>query len=316
MSKRKETICLNCKVCYKTTEQNLIDNYDKYKYCSTCRKNHKNCEICNKEIFVQARTCSNICANKLKEKTYYESCGDRHHFASKSSVRIKIQDDLKKKYGVDNVFQLESVKLKTKEHFIEKYGVEFYNQTDECKDKKKETFHKNYGVDNIWLVENYSEYGSFKEHIDEIMLQKYGQKRISNGLKISETKHSDEFRKKMEYKGLYVPLEDLTEFQIYKYHVQKFTKKSLKMFGDNKFGLNWQDKIFKWYKFSIDHNFSKKSGFFEKIPPCIIGHICNLEMILQTENASKQGNNNITIDVLLDNIRIFENENKKNNKKI
>jgi hypothetical protein len=46
----------------------------------------------------------------------------------------KTRQSVKKKYGVDNVFQLDETKEKAKETCLEKYGVEFNSQRDEIKE--------------------------------------------------------------------------------------------------------------------------------------------------------------------------------------
>ena len=51
------------------------------------------------------------------------------------------------KYGVDNVFQLDSVKSKIHQTFQDKYGVDHYSQTEEYRSKYTATMQSRYGVD-------------------------------------------------------------------------------------------------------------------------------------------------------------------------
>ena len=53
---------------------------------------------------------------------------------------------LKKKYNVNNVFQLEEVKNKSKKSLKKRYGVDNPSKSDCIKKKKKETLLKNYNV--------------------------------------------------------------------------------------------------------------------------------------------------------------------------
>lgn len=53
-----------------------------------------------------------------------------------------------KKFGVTNVFQLESVKEKIRRSLTEHFGVEHAMQAQECKTKRVDTYRKNWGVDN------------------------------------------------------------------------------------------------------------------------------------------------------------------------
>ena len=61
--------------------------------------------------------------------------------------------------------------------------------------------------------------------------------------------------------------------------------------------------------FHLDHKFSIKKGFEEKIPPEIIGSLKNLEMIPGKKNCSKRANCSITKEELLD-----ESDKVQNNK--
>lgn len=56
-----------------------------------------------------------------------------------------------------------------------KYGDGIINvsQSEDIKKKKANTFIKNYGVDNIWKCDWWNEYQT------NIMLEKYGSKRVS-----------------------------------------------------------------------------------------------------------------------------------------
>lgn len=89
-------------------------------------KIHK-CIICKKYIYKTNITCSRLCqgqyANKVRERNTL------------------------KKYGVKNVFQLESVKEKSKLTMLKKFGVEYSSQRgDEYIQKRSNTLMKHYGV--------------------------------------------------------------------------------------------------------------------------------------------------------------------------
>jgi hypothetical protein len=57
--------------------------------------------------------------------------------------------------------------------------------------------------------------------------------------------------------------------------------------------------------FHLDHKYSKLEGYKNNVPPEIIGHICNLEMIPYYENTSKQSKCSITLETLLENIEQY-----------
>lgn len=96
---------------------------------------------------------------------------------------VKMKDMNQLKYGVDNVFQLESVKEKMKETCLEKYGVEFSCQIDEIKEKREaaltekrpeinekrnKTCLEKYGSENVASNE------LIKKKVRETNLKKYG----------------------------------------------------------------------------------------------------------------------------------------------
>lgn len=61
----------------------------------------------------------------------------------------QVDETVRERYNVDNVFQLESVKEKSKETNLERYGVEFVSQSDEIKNKIKITRNDRY--ENGWF---------------------------------------------------------------------------------------------------------------------------------------------------------------------
>lgn len=97
---------------------------------------------------------------KRKEKTMMKKYGttnpsyvdeiknkiSKKNKANATSRMKKLKKNNQKKYGVDNVFQLEEVKEKMKKTFLKKYGVENPSQSDEIKLKKEETCVKRFGV--------------------------------------------------------------------------------------------------------------------------------------------------------------------------
>ena len=93
---------------------------------------------------------------------------DKYSCSKKECASKKIKDVNQSRYGVDNVFQLESIKDKIKESLIEKYGVEHPMYSDEVKDKMKNTNIERYGVDN------YTKTSEYHEKTKKTNLEKYG----------------------------------------------------------------------------------------------------------------------------------------------
>lgn len=56
--------------------------------------------------------------------------------------------------------------------------------------------------------------------------------------------------------------------------------------------------------FAIDHRYSIKNGFENKVPLYIISHPFNLELLTIEENSSKSSNNSITLDELYNGVGV------------
>lgn len=273
-----KTKCKHCGYEFYPTKK-----YKNSEYCNSCRKYHKNCEICGKEIFVQARTCSKLCAYELRKQSWIKTCGSEHNFSKNSSSRKKWEKKLLEKEGITNVWQREEVKEKCKNSYFKNLGVDNPSKSKIIKEKKKETLYKNYGTYNNWSL-------------------------------TQKCLDFDGYRKKMEDKGLWIPLSSLDEYQIYCYNVWQITYQNIKIHGDEKFKSirNKNKNITHKYRLSIDHKFSISEGFKQKIPPTIIGSIINLDIITIKENSTKNKKCSISLNKLLNDYENFKNENKIN----
>ena len=171
---------------------------------------HPVCQICGKPVIFYrsvvkpfGKTCSTSCSAKI---------------ASLSVDIVKrnkaIKKSVKEKYGVDNVFQLESVKQKSKMTKKETYNDENYNNREKERqtkidhyggpsyfsndylknksiNKKKKTVKEKYDVDNVFQtnevkekikksllihygVDNYAKTEEWKKQYINTSLQKYG----------------------------------------------------------------------------------------------------------------------------------------------
>jgi len=121
----------------------------------------------NKKIKVQCSNCKTI-----KEISYYDynkiTDNDSKKYYCQKCKGISIKNGTQEKYGVDNVFQLNSVKEKSKETCKEKYGVEHHLQNQEILEKQKNTIIEKYGVEYLMRSDK------IKEKSKETCLDKYG----------------------------------------------------------------------------------------------------------------------------------------------
>ena len=141
----------------------------------------KKCRFCDDN--------SNLSLKKVGIKVL--SCCENHYEQYKKEVYEKKKNTYLKKYGVENISQLDEIKEKKKEtclkHFgftcanksasiqnnrkltcLEKYGVEHPSQLDEIKEKQKETCLKHFGV------EYPGQSDIIKEKNKNTCLEKYG----------------------------------------------------------------------------------------------------------------------------------------------
>jgi len=109
--------------------------------------------------------CSQNCSEKCQENRWNQE---------------KVKNTVKEKYGVDNVFQLDSVKYKAKQTMIRIYGVEHAVLSPQIQEKIKETNIKRYGVEfpqNLKI---------FKDKQKSTMLLKYNVTHYSKTKKFRE----------------------------------------------------------------------------------------------------------------------------------
>ena len=103
--------------------------------------------------------------------------------------------NLKKKYGVENVSQLESVKKKKEETALKNYGVKNPLQSREVQEKLKQTCLEKYGVSNPRQAEE------IKRKAEQTCLQKYGVKNHTQ----NKTWMKNHLKKMHKSKGYFYP---------------------------------------------------------------------------------------------------------------
>lgn len=306
-----------CELC--GSEKNIVYN----KYLANKNRNGKNYYSCY--------SCKNIekektCLKKYGVKSYSMTDEFKKSESEKWKGIQKGGEKYKKtmieKYGVDCYFKTsESRRLnsiwmssdefleKSKKTMMEKYGVDHFSKTDEFKknisDKKdiilskmKKTFYEKYGI------EFYSKTKEFKENlknkkteivesIKKTCLERYG---VDN---VSKVPHiMNKMKKTKIEKGIILPDELLTEWELYKREVKKVTNLFKKELFEKWNGYDYYDSEFikgnlsyshinKNYP-TIDHKISVYYGFVNNIPPVEIGHISNLCITKRFINSKKR----------------------------
>jgi len=234
-----------------------------------------------------------ICNKKLNFVSfgygYSHFCDD---CARKNPERYKkSQETLKKtnlkRYGVECTFSLKESREKAKLTKIEKYNDENYNnsksisetlknKTDEEKlvahKKSRRTRLEKYGD------ENYNNMSKIKQ----TKLEKYGDENYNNS-DVAQPKR----RKTMEEKGLWIPEDEISAWNKYKYKVQMLTEKTYKEYKDE-INPNDYDRVLCGRDgYQLDHIISVYKGFSDDINPNIIAGKDNLQMLPWKDNRNK-----------------------------
>lgn len=111
--------------------------------------------------------------------TCLEKYGCEYHTLKESSIRQKIWDGVKEKYGVDNLFIHKETLEKIKNTVLEKYGVDNVSQSKIIRQKVKDTCMNKYGVESVSKV---------PEFINKMKVTKASKNHIySHTSKISES---------------------------------------------------------------------------------------------------------------------------------
>ncbi len=230
-------------------------------------------------------------------------------YAMQSATLVqKYKDSLESSYGVTHPSQSKEIYKNRNKAMVDKYGVKHAMQSPILVDRYKQSMNNHYGVDYPLQSEE------VRSAMQQTMMQRYG-KQFSAQVdyifeKLKQTnldRYGVEYplqsqtiqkqkRIKMEDCGKWIPLELLTDFDLYYKRVIYFTnKQSLHTL------LNFETRGLAGIEGAhhVDHKVSIKYGFENNIPPYIIGNINNLEMLPWRDNLYKSSNCSITIDALL-----------------
>jgi len=91
-----------------------------------------------------------------------------------------------------------------------------------------------------------------------------------------------------------IPEENLSLWKLYENKVDRITRDSWIYFHS----IINPNNLQRGKEYELDHKFSKQAGFINNIPPEIIGHYSNLELVPRYQNRKKHNKCSITIDML------------------
>lgn len=163
----------------KFTKQNIEKHKEEYEYLLN---RYEDSDSIHESLYrllnnVEERPVCPICGKRLSfmnggiSGQYRPTCGD------KKCRQTNFENNLEKKYGVRNTFQLESAKKKCKETWLEKYGVDNPSKSKEIQDKIDKTCKERYGHRfKLQFETNPFTWPEVKEKIKQTMLERYGVK--------------------------------------------------------------------------------------------------------------------------------------------
>jgi hypothetical protein len=162
--------------------------------------------------------------------------------------------------------------------------------------KKIRSYHdKKLGKDSY--KEHLIKKGFSKSEADDIVKKNRGHFTRENLGDDEFKKRSMKIRKSLEDVKIWIPLSDLSDYEIYHKQVWNYTNQNelstLKHY--EKRGRAGQPGAY-----HLDHKFSISRGYIEGVDPKLIGSIRNLEFIPWEENMKKQGKCSLSIEELKD----------------
>lgn len=279
----------DCKYC---SAKFFADDRKIYSYCgSLCRSKDKFIPI-----YRNGKKISVWKLNYNKYKDFYDSIksddkninkcyvcenvytGFRMCCSKECSVLMKEQTTLISTGAKHNLSSNSLSRKNMENKMMEEHGINNVFQRPDVKLKLKETWEIKYGYDN-------------PSKSDIIKKKK---------------------RDKLEKNGYWLPRDEWDEKKIYDANLYEITWSQMKKYGVLKFGKDIWEKIRESRDFmqkdwlTVDHRISRIYGFINKIPPNVIGHICNLEIMTFEKNRDKWAKCSITIDELIEEIEKFE----------
>ena len=96
-----------------------------------------------------------------------------------------------------------------------------------------------------------------------------------------------------------IPVEQQSNWIIYEGIVDRITRESW-MYHNSKIN---PENLPRGREYELDHKYSKHQGFLNNIPPEVIGHYSNLQMIPRHSNRKKYNKCSITIEQLYEGIK-------------
>ena len=210
----------------------------------------------HKKILVKCDNCGKIKELKYQSYNIFTNNNTTDYYCNnKECINKKRKIVIQKKYGVDNIFQLEDIKEKIKITNLEKYGVENPHQNEEIKNKVYNTNLIKYGFKNVFQNDD------IKDKIRKTNLRNLGVEYPSQ----SETIRNKMYKTSLKNYGVEHAIQNTDYFNKHKNNGFKLT-----YFGDlfcqgsyeNDFVLKYKDIIKIENGLSLKYNYLGKKRIY------------------------------------------------------
>ena len=266
------------------SKKKLFEGKD-YVVCEICKKKlkrihsfHLNTHNLSISEYLNKFPCALLlCENTRKLYSENNSMNDKQSIEKIKATKLE-------KYGDENYCNPNKIK----ETCQLKYNSETYLSSDDARQKIKETNLKKFGA------ETPSKNIDVRKKISDRVKELY-----ELGLKERKTwkNPEKEYATKVE-RGLITPIHLKSMRDQYYQKVKDITQESY-----TEYFYEIPNAKTRSREFHLDHKISKHYGFTNNIPPEVIGHYCNLEILPHSVNESKATTNSITLPQLLVDIK-------------
>jgi len=220
-----------------------------------------------------SNSCPAVKARKVASSI--KKYGTAYPWQTKDVIEKRNQTNLEK-YGHISSVMNPKVQAKRLATMMARYGVEEPTQNDEIRAKAaagvKQSYIKDPGLSQRQTKSKKEKYGNDLETV----MEKIRTTQIANGRWVDPALR--------------------TEWAQYKYEVQYHTYRNYKK---NKHKINPDDLPLGRKTYQLDHIYSRKAGFENKINPTIIAHAENLQVIPANHNRLKSHHCDMTFEELL-----------------
>ena len=241
------------------------------------------CKNCNKEFeFVTVRIfCSNECKYEFRKgKTFSDMYGSE----KAAEMKNKLSNSQKGLFAGDK-----NPRFGKKKSDVEREKISDSlkrNMTDErrynCGNSNR---NKKFSEDRIKKMHENRTFESYSHKHTEETKKVIG---LKSSLKYKDIEFRFRYRKNMEERGLYIPLKDKSNYEIYKVEAN-WIRKMWDLYDLTKIEI--YNSYLKNSSTGLvrDHIYSRLDGFKNSIFPEILRHPCNCQLITHSDNVKKDG---------------------------